>query len=325
MPTEYELLTTDLHHHVRGGLEVRVPAAAWIERYGADAALVCSSWDRFRDPRETTYAKYTLLQRESEVFVDGILRSIDETGYDARLSEGYRRTMERVIPPARFLFHGLQMIAAYIGQMAPAGRVTIACAFQAADEMRRVQRAAYRMRQMQDTHPGFGEDSKRIWQSDPAWQPLREAVERLLVTFDWSEAVVALDLCLKPMIDELLMVHFAATATEEGDPLLAEILRALDRDCQWHRAWSLALLRVAVEDRPENRRAIALMVDRWRPVVRRAVKALAPLCGEDPARIAADLADVAAARAEALGAGARFSIAVSPSPGIAAEEEKAMS
>jgi len=37
-----------------------------------------------------------------------------------------------------------QMVAAYVGQMAPSGRITVALALEAADEMRRVQRAASR-------------------------------------------------------------------------------------------------------------------------------------------------------------------------------------
>ena len=56
MPSEYELVTTGLHHHTRSGFEVRVPIAQWYERYCAGARIVCSDWERFRDPRETTYA-----------------------------------------------------------------------------------------------------------------------------------------------------------------------------------------------------------------------------------------------------------------------------
>jgi len=72
------------------------------------------------------------------------------------------------------------MTAAYVGSMAPGGRIVVACLFQAADEMRRIQRLAYRMRQLQGTHPGFGSESKSAW--DPHWQPLRAVIEKLLVT-----------------------------------------------------------------------------------------------------------------------------------------------
>ena len=66
-------------------------------------------------------------------------------------------TLERLLPPLRYLYHGLQMLAAYVGQMAPSGRITIAAALQAADEMRRVQRIAYRMAMLRRLRPGFGD------------------------------------------------------------------------------------------------------------------------------------------------------------------------
>lgn len=304
MPTEYELVTTGLHHHTRSGFELRGPVTRWYEQHVAGSPLVCADWERFSDPRETTYAKYTNLQKQSEGFVDGVLQSIDELGYDARLTEPWRGTLARVLAPSRYLFHGLQMIAAYVGQMAPSGRITIACAFQAADEMRRIQRVAYRMRQLQDTYPGFGEESRATWQSDPAWQPLREAIERLLVTYDWGEALVALDLVLKPMIDDLLMSRFAALAFQEGDPLLAEIFFSLNHDCQWHRDWSDALFRLVAEERPSNREAMQAFVDRWHPLALRAVEALAPALPADPARALGTLAGLdagCATRALALG------------------------
>ena len=49
------------------------------------------------------------------------------------------------------------MLAAYVGQMAPSGRITIACALQAADEMRRVHRLAYRMALLRRLRPDFGD------------------------------------------------------------------------------------------------------------------------------------------------------------------------
>jgi len=57
--------------------------------------------------------------------------------------------------------------------MAPGGRITVASLFQAGDEVRRVQRLAYRMRQIQETHAGFGEAQPLGLQDDPLWQPLR--------------------------------------------------------------------------------------------------------------------------------------------------------
>ena len=90
--------------------------------------------------------------------------------------------------------------------------------------MRRVHRIAYRMAQLAPLAPGLRRRRPRAWQRDPAWQPLREAGRALLVTYDWGEAFVALNLCLKPALDELFMVDVGRAGARPGDYLLGEIL-----------------------------------------------------------------------------------------------------
>jgi toluene monooxygenase system protein E len=177
-PSEYEVVTSNLLYYVDRGFEVQTPLADWYQQHQRGSPLRCRDWERFRDPRETTYSKYTDLQRKREIFVDGLLAAIETTGYDRRLSPACVRVVDRVLGPLRYPVHGLQMAAAYVGSMAPNGRIVIACLLQAADEIRRVQRLAYRMRQLQETHEGFGARSKAVWEQDPAWQPLRKVIER---------------------------------------------------------------------------------------------------------------------------------------------------
>ena len=273
-PTEYELVTTKLHHHDKG-FEVAVPAAAWHARHGRGSRWRGADWGRFVDPRETTYAKYVRLQHGKEAFCDGLLASIEDTGYDAALTREARALLACALPPARHVFHGLQMVAAYVGQLAPEGRVTMAAAYQAADELRRVHRFAYRMAQLRRLEPGFGADSRARFEGDAAWRPLREAVEALFVTWDWAEAFVALNVCLKPAVDELLLVELGALAKARGDFVLAQLLASLDEDAQWSRQWTAALARVAFAENVEHRAAAASWVERWSPRAARAVEALA--------------------------------------------------
>jgi toluene monooxygenase system protein E len=245
---------------------------------------VCSSWEKFRDPRETTYTKYTDLQREKEIFVDGILDEIELTGYDAHLHPAWLRVFPRVVAPFRYPGHGFQMIASYVGQMAPSGRITIAAALQSADEMRRVQRIAYRIRQLQLIYPGFAADSKTLWQTDTLWQPLREVVEKLLITYDWAESFVGLNLVLKPLVDELFMKHLSDVALREDDYLLGQIFYSLNEDCQWHRQWSESLVRMAIEDNTHNRDTIQSWINQWYPLASRAVNRFALLFADTPER-----------------------------------------
>lgn len=280
MPSEYEIVNSKLLCYTGEGFtgkrfELDVPLKDWYHRYQEGSPLVCSSWEKFHDPRETTYTKYTGIQREKEIFVDGILEEIELTGYDAHLRPAWLHTLARVVAPFRYPGHGFQMIASYFGQMAPSGRITIAAALQSADEMRRIQRIAYRVRQLQRIYPGFAADSKSLWQTDPAWQPLRQVVERLLIAYDWAESFVGLNVVLKPLVDELFMKYVSDLALREDDYLLGQVFYSLNEDCLWHRQWSEALIRMAIEDNAQNRETIQGWINQWYPLASHAVLSFA--------------------------------------------------
>jgi toluene monooxygenase system protein E len=282
MPTEYEIVTSKLLSYTGEGFtckrfELDVPLLDWYKRFQQDSPLTCASWDNFRDPRETTYTKYTDIQRDKEIFVDGILEEIETSGYDRQISPRWLHVLSRVVAPLRYPGHGLQMLASYIGQMAPSGRIVITAALQSADEMRRVQRIAYRVRQLQELYPGFATYSKARWETDPLWQPLRMAIEKLLVCYDWAESFVGLNLVLKPLVDELFMNHFSDLALREGDYLLGRVFYSLNEDCRWHREWSQALTRMVIQDNSHNTGTIQGWIDTWHPVAARALQAFAPL------------------------------------------------
>jgi toluene monooxygenase system protein E len=139
--------------------------------------------------------------------------------------------------------------------------------------MRRIQRIAYRVRQLQQVYPGFAADSRVLWQADPVWQPLREVVEKLLVAYDWAESFVGLNLVLKPLVDDLFMKCVSDLALRHGDYLLGQIFYSLNEDCQWHRQWSESLVRMAIEDHAGNKDTIQAWIDQWHPLAARAVRA----------------------------------------------------
>lgn len=280
-PSDYDIATSRLLYYCdprardaaksTAGLEVSTPAAQWIERYREGSLLQASDWERFQDPRQTTYTLYTKLQCTQEAYVDGVFGSVDPMDYDKRLPAAWIRRLERLLPTLRFPLHGLQMVSAYIGHLAPSGRIAIAALLQTADEIRRIQRLAYRMRELQENWPGFGDSSRETWETDPLWQPLRALVEKLLVAYDWGESLVALNFCLKPAFDGLFIGRFARAAERAGDPHLARLLNAFEEDVRWHRDWSRALVNMAVDDHPPNVSAISQWQDKWRPAVNAAL------------------------------------------------------
>jgi toluene monooxygenase system protein E len=169
--------------------------------------------------------------------------------------------------------------------MAPASRITNCAGFQAADELRRVQRIAYRTVQLGGP-PAETEAARRHqadWENAAAFQPLRELLERALIAYDWGEAFTVTNLVIKPHIDRLVNQEIAGTlATANGDPLLASIHFSLDEDARWHRAWAAALLRHLIEDTPANGDVVSGWIQKWNPLASRALEAFAEILAQAP-------------------------------------------
>jgi toluene monooxygenase system protein E len=301
IPTEYELMSTDLHynHPRRFELPAGNPVVDWYYRNREGSSLQARDWDQFADPRSTTYRIYTQLQDGREDVVDGLLREIDETEYDARLDDEWVRFLDRWYSPLRFPVHGLQMLVAYVAQMAPSSRITNCASFQVGDEMRRVQRIAYRTVQL--AGPPFDDEAaarqRAEWEEAAAFQPLRELIERALVAYDWGESFIVTNAVIKPRIDRLVNQDIAGTlATANGDPILTSIHFSLDEDAHWHREWTAALIRRIVDDNTANAEVVSGWIEKWSPLASEALEAFADVTAEapvpsDPSVVAARITD----------------------------------
>ena len=301
IPTEYELMSTDLHynHPRRFELPASNPVVDWYYRNREGSALQAREWDQFADPRRTTYRSYTQLQDGREDVVDGLLREVDETGYDTQLADEWVTFLDRWYSPLRFPVHGLQMLAAYVAQMAPSSRITNCASFQMGDEMRRVQRIAYRTVQL--AGPPFDDEAaarqRAAWEEAAAFQPLRELIERALVAYDWGESFIVTNAVIKPRIDRLVNQDIAGTlATANGDPILTSIHFSLDEDAHWHREWTAALIRHIVDDNTANAEVVSGWIEKWSPLASEALEAFASVTAEapvpsDPSTVAARITD----------------------------------
>jgi toluene monooxygenase system protein E len=285
VPSEYEVVSSDLHYNHPNKFELgdENPVVAWYYRH-REGSTLAADWEAFSDPRRTTYRGYNELQDRAEDVVDGLLREIDDTDYDSRLAAAWVEFLDRWYAPLRFPAHGLQMLASYVAQLAPASRITNCAAFQAADEVRRLQRIAYRTAQLAARHAEINTDHhRRTWEQADEFQPLRVLIERALVTYDWGEAFVLTNLVIKPHVDRLINQELAgALAAANDDPLLQSIHFSLDEDARWHWQWSAALLDLAIADRHDNAKVVADCIDRWRTLADDAVASLASVMAKAP-------------------------------------------
>jgi toluene monooxygenase system protein E len=162
------------------------------------------------------------------------------------------------------------MLSAYLQQLARSSYVANCASFQTADQLRRVQRVAYRTRQLASAHPqaGFGRVERAVWEKDADWQPVRQAIEQLLVAYDWDEAFVGLNLVVKPLADELFLKAFAGAAREAGSELDALLAENLFLDAQRARRWTAEASRLLMR-KPENASRLRALVASWQPAAER--------------------------------------------------------
>ncbi|MET7998233.1 hypothetical protein ABZU76_45875 [Amycolatopsis sp. NPDC005232] len=284
VPTEYEFVSHDLHWHYKPGQPPweMAPDHVWNRWYienRNESPFTCPDWNRFRDPDMLVYRTYVRMQDEAENYVDGLIDDHEDRGAYAALPGEWLGALRSGYTPFRYAGHALLMAATYVMSMAPSSYISNAVAFQGGDELRRIQRVAYQTRQLQVHHPEFGfGDDRGVWERDPSWQPLRKALELLLVERDWGKAFVSLNFVVKPAIDAVFNVRLAEAAEAHGDGLTAMMHRHLQLDSERSVRWSVALARTAIEAVPDNLGLISGWVnDATAAVVDAVVDASAPL------------------------------------------------
>jgi toluene monooxygenase system protein E len=269
-PSDYEVTTTALLYYPARGFEVHTPVWQHYVEHQQQGKLRCNDWEAFEDPAHTTYSTYVSERRDQEAFLD---RLLERPG--APMSQELRPLLG-LVSALRFPLHGLQMVAAYVGALAPSGRISVVAAFQAADEMRGVQRLCQWLSRSGVPSAQLDALGRELWQQNPAFQPLRRLLERLLVTYDWGLALIALNGVLKPVFDRLWFEHLAGVAERHHDEVLEKILSSLGDDGRWHELWFVNLCRVAVASDAANADVIGRRVDELRPEVTLAAQALLP-------------------------------------------------
>jgi toluene monooxygenase system protein E len=278
-PSEYEIVSANLHYSTRDTnapweLDPELFMNRWYKQYRNGSPLKHDDWNAFRDPEEVVYRTYNMMQDGQEAYVFGLFDQFNAREHDKSLEKTWAGTLARIYTPARYLFHTLQMGSAYVGQMAPASTITNCAYFQMADSLRWLSHTAYRTTEMSLTFEdkGFGRTERAYWETDPAWQGFRELMEKVLVTWDWAEAFVALNLVAKPAVEESVMRKLGESARHNGDTLLGMLTDAQLLDAARHRRWTTALVKMALE-KDGNREVIKGWIAKWEPLADKAIDA----------------------------------------------------
>lgn len=288
-PSEYEIVSTNLLYNTRPGaaapyeLDPDVFMNRWYREHRDGGGLQHPDWNSFRDPDELVYRAYNMLQDGQETYVFGLFDQFDERQHDESLDPSWVDDLAILYTPCRYLFHTLQMASVYLQQMSPASTITNCAAFQAADSMRWLSHTAYRTKELSLTYPaaGFGDGERAHWEGHPAWQGFRELMERVLTTWDWTEAFVALNLVAKPAVEEAVLRQLGNTARHQGDILLGMLTDAQLIDADRHRRWAGALVKLVSTD-PANTEQLQSWLSVWVPRANDAIDAFCSALPDSP-------------------------------------------
>lgn len=88
-PSEYEIVSTNLHWHTRGDQAFDIDDKGfmneWYREYRNESPITHENWDSFRDPDEMIYRGYNILQDGQENYVLGLLDQFSDEEHDKGL------------------------------------------------------------------------------------------------------------------------------------------------------------------------------------------------------------------------------------------------
>ncbi len=130
-----------------------------------------------------------------------------------------------------------------------------------------------------------GDAHKEVWLNDPAWQGVRENVERLMNATDWVQLCFASNIVFEPLVGELLRRQFITRfAPLHNDFLTPAVLSVsqreyADRDLRY----TLDMLKDFLGDETHgeaNRQVMQEWLAEWVPYSVQAAKGLEPIWSE---------------------------------------------
>lgn len=287
-PSEYEIVSTNLLWSTADpkapwAMSPTVPLSKWYIKYRNQSPLTHGDWNAFRDPEQLVYRTYNMMQDGQEAYVDGLLNDHNKNEHDKGLSRHWLETLRQLYTPGRYVLHAVQMGSAYLVQLAQSSTIENCAMFQAADQLRWVQRVAYRTKELANAHPalGFGTTERKSWEDDSAWQGFRALIEKTLIAYDWGEHVVALNLVAKPAIDEAYVRQLGQAARRHGDTLLGLLNDAQLIDADRSRRWTKAFIDFVLKD-GDNRSVLDGWLKKWAPLGDQAIEAYCAALPESP-------------------------------------------
>ncbi|HEX4720164.1 MAG TPA: hypothetical protein VH300_16700 [Thermoleophilaceae bacterium] len=279
----YEDVTVDtqpsVHRHLRGGWLLSFEDGRGTHSLGSTALRV-KDWFDWRDPaglwERPFYQQAAQAAREQDAAVAGARSE----GLFERFGEEWRAFLQTSLQLPAFYEHGLWRGLCGASRPALSDSVTHAIVLEAAMKQRQAQDlVVYAMDLESEIGECSTEAAKQRFLEEQAWQPVRALVEHVSACTDWAERVLAVNLCIEPLVGNLLRREMLLVpATANGDPVTPVCIGNAQREWLWVRDWTTELVRFCVEDEEfgeHNREVLVGWAERWNTEAEAAAEAVA--------------------------------------------------
>ena len=241
-------------------------------------------WHEFRDPNEEWELS---LYRYNANVVRQLSQNIEAARYSnafAQWNPNWVRFVERHVGAWMHVDHGLGLyLFANANRRAPTNMHNNAISVNSMHRIRAAQDLALYGLTLSEEIEGFdGSAHLDTWNSDPAWQGVRENAERLTAVDDWCEAIFAANVVFEPLVGELFRSHLVQQAApRNGDFVTPTVVGAeeydfSERDLRYTRAM-FELLTADREFAAHNKRTLQEWLVDWVSAAIGAARTLQPL------------------------------------------------
>ena len=232
-------------------------------------------WEAFGDPSQLTYRSYHEIQFQRDNALTAVLDAARESRALTDMDDAWVQVLRDVFGTLRFAEWGVSMACQYIARFAITAAITNCALLQSFDELRHTQRIAEWTRDLETAHGGFAGYRKQ-WMEAATFQPLREYLERVCVTKDWGEVVLATNIVLEPLLQPVQHALLSDVGHAHKDAVLPHFSYSLHLDEERHWLWGRALAEMLHADE-HNVERTQEWIGTWYPRAEAAVSAFGPV------------------------------------------------
>ena len=248
-------------------------------------------WHEFRDPNEEWELSFYRYNANVERQVNQNIDSARQAKAFEQWNPNWVRFVEQHVGAWMHVDHGLGLyLFANANRRGPTNMHNTAMAVNSMHRIRSAQDLALYNLTLSEEIEGFDGGAHVVtWNSDPAWQGVREVAEGLTAIDDWCEAIFAANIVFEPLVGELFRSQLVQQAApRNGDFVTPTVMGAEEYDfAERDLAYTVAMFDLLTKDREfadHNKALMGQWLSTWVSRSIAAARKLQPLWSQPDAK-----------------------------------------